>query len=323
MQVSERRVQVSERQRVDKLQVSERQISTTKGCWYLPAAMKPKTSSNLSTDAATRLQQLLEARVKRPLLRSAAEPKQMPLWPSSRRAVPNEFARSALFTCAGQREPRAKLDGSEPIVSTAGFELYYSGEELRQDDLDLWLQVVDMAQGTDLVHQVEFTASTMLALLGWGLGEASYQRLRDTMKRLNRGHIAIVYDGGQEDTGGAMLLKVKSWRGKEMRGQKWWALIDRELVSVFRPDMTLLDWETRRQLGPLAKWLHTFYSSHREPHPIKVETLYRLCGSKASALRTFRAALKDAVTALVDIGFLAPGSGIERPSDHLVVKRVR
>lgn len=138
--------------------------------------MKLKPSS---TDAGARLQQLLKERVKRPLLKPAVEPQQMPLWPSGKRAVPNELARSALFTSSRQREPRAQIDGSAPIVSQAGFELRYSGQELRQDDLDLWLQVVDMSQGTDLVHHVEFTGATMLTLLGWGLGEASYQRLRD------------------------------------------------------------------------------------------------------------------------------------------------
>lgn len=281
--------------------------------------MKSKTSP----DAAQRLKELIEARVKRPMVKPATAPEQMPLWPSGKRAVPNELARSALFTCAGQREPRARAEGITPIVSTAGFELRYTGEELRQDDLDLWLQVVDMSQGSDLVAHVEFIAVTMLTLLGWGLGEASYQRLRDTMERLNRGHIAISYEGGQESTGGAMLLKIKCRRGKEARGMKWWALIDRELVSVFRPDMTLIDWETRRQLGPLAKWLHTFYSSHREPHPIKVATLHRLCGSKARALFAFRQSLKDAVQSLIDIGFFAAGSRVEPGSDHLVVQRVR
>lgn len=122
------------------------------------------------------------------------------------------------------------------------------------------------------------------------------------MEQLNRSHITVVYDGGQEPTGGAMLLTIKCRCGREARGQQWWALIDRDLVSVFEPDMTLIDGETRRQLGPLAKWLHPFYSSHREPHPTRVETLYRLCGSETAALRTFRAALKDAVQSLVNIG---------------------
>lgn len=37
----------------------------------------------------------------------------------------------------------------------------------------------------------------------------------------------------------------------------------------------------------------------------------------------FRASLKEAVRSLIDIGFFASGSGIEKPRDHLVVKRAR
>ena len=45
----------------------------------------------------------------------------------------------------------------------------------------------------------------------------------------------------------------------------------------------------------LAQWLHSFYSTHADPHPIKVETIRRLCGSENKDLFGFRRDLREAL----------------------------
>jgi len=70
---------------------------------------------------------------------------------------------------------------------------------------------------------------------------------------------------------------------------------------------TLLEWDTRKKIGTratVAMWLHSFYSSHREPIPLSVIKLHELCRS-VDALSSFRRNIKNALTRLVDIGFLA------------------
>jgi hypothetical protein len=85
----------------------------------------------------------------------------------------------------------------------------------------------------------------------------------------------------------------------------WRVWIDREVYKLFaEPYYTLLEWEQRKQLGPLAKWLHGFYASHAEPHPLKVETLQAASGSEMGRMRDFRQGLKQALDELKTVGFL-------------------
>ncbi|MEN3294792.1 MAG: hypothetical protein V7642_4045, partial [Burkholderiales bacterium] len=63
---------------------------------------------------------------------------QLPLWENQVRGLPNPLARSALFTVARQNEPRQHLK-ERPITSVKGVEIFYTGEELRQDDEDVFL----------------------------------------------------------------------------------------------------------------------------------------------------------------------------------------
>jgi hypothetical protein len=82
----------------------------------------------------------------------------------------------------------------------------------------------------------------------------------------------------------------------------------------------LIDLEQRKALPEgIATKLHSYWSSHREPYPVKVETLQKLCASECE-LRFFRRELKKALNALVAVGFLE-NWGIE--SDLVAVIRKR
>ena len=70
-------------------------------------------------------------------------------------------------------------------------------------------------------------------------------------------------------------------------------------------NFTKLIWMQRIKLTPLAKWLHSYYSSHLDPHSIKVETILKACGSKTKALKHFKPILRNALVELVQVGLLA------------------
>ena len=83
--------------------------------------------------------------------------------------------------------------------------------------------------------------------------------------------------------------------------QEWVIVLDPNMRALFAPDQfTMIQWSVRRALSgqPLAQWLHGFYSSHAAPHPIKVETLYKLSGSEAGELWIFTQKLKKALDAV-------------------------
>jgi hypothetical protein len=67
---------------------------------------------------------------------------------------------------------------------------------------------------------------------------------------------------------------------------------------------TLIDLNCRKRLPDgIASKLHSYWSSHRDPYPVRVETLQKLCGSMMD-LKHFKAKLSSALDQLVKIGFL-------------------
>ena len=87
--------------------------------------------------------------------------------------------------------------------------------------------------------------------------------------------------------------------------KKWKVWLEPEIKKLFSSmNFSKIIWEQRLKLTPLAKWLHSYYSSHVEPHPIKVETLHKACGSRTKALKHFKPLLRKALLELVRVGFL-------------------
>ena len=253
----------------------------------------------------------------------ALVPKQLPLWPERLRGLPNPLARCALFTASGKAEPRVDYKRT-PIVSVEGFNINYTGEELRQDDQDVFLQLIHMARAEDLGQQMTITGHSILVALGWGRGTEKYTRLKESVVRLREGTVWVSFpktDGSAEDqlegrgfTGN--LIKALDWDG-----ERWMLSLDPRIVALFGEDgYTQINWEERLQLGPLAKWLHSFYFTHREPLPYSVQKLYELCGSKAKLLKHFRAGLKKALAELEAVGFLVHWE-IDSRTDKVIVRR--
>jgi hypothetical protein len=248
-------------------------------------------------------------------------PVQLPLWAESRRGLPNTLARCALFTARGKYEAR-EVFKTKMIASVEGTRIYFSGEELRQDDQDVFLQLVHMARDEDLGAVSVITGYAVLSELGWGSGGLSYQRLKESVMRLRAGLVIVERPAKDEpskvdDTKGftGNLIKVFDWHG-----ETWNLALDPRLVKLFgAKDHTWIVWEQRKKLNPLAKWLHSFYSTHDEPFAYTVERLRELCGSTVAELKHFRAKLKKALDELVKHEFLLKWE-IDK-SDKVTVKR--
>lgn len=255
----------------------------------------------------------------------AAEPQQMQLdiWPERVRALPNALARSALFTAAGKREPRAALQRTK-LVSLTDIEVMYTGEELRQDDQDVWLQVVHMARTAAVGDTVELTGHALLQALGWGRGADRYERVRASIQRMTESTVWITSPGQVHGWSGRLIGEF-AWRDEDGQGSATWRVkLDPKVVALFAPvDVSWIEWEQRLKLRPLAKWLHSFYASHREPHPYRVVTLHQLCGSRSNRLANFRNDVKKSLDELVNEGFLTGWSHDPRGDTISVTRRPR
>jgi len=119
---------------------------------------------------------------------------QLPIWPKEVRGIPNAFARSALFNVSSSRKGSRSNLKRRLLASVRGISITYTGEELRQDDCDCFLQILHIARVHELGTFVQFTAYSMLTELGWTKNSASYKRLVDCLDRLKASAVAVTIE---------------------------------------------------------------------------------------------------------------------------------
>jgi plasmid replication initiation protein len=207
------------------------------------------------------------------------------------------------------------------IASTAGVRITATTEDLRQEESDVFLMLVHLARMHPLGNQVEVTAHHLLKAMNWCTGSADYLRLRTCIKRLTEATIWVSFDGGRNGFSGRLVEKVEWADAGSGSRERWRIRLDPQILHLFGDtDFSLVDWQKRLQLRTLAKWLHNYFASHREPLPISVGRLYELCGSSNKRLSGFRADLVSALDELRRVGFLTY-YGIGDKNDLVVVRR--
>ena len=232
---------------------------------------------------------------------------QLPLWHEKVRGLPNPMARSALFTVGNKTEPRLYYKSHKTIQTISGYVITYRGEELRQDDEDVYLQLVHLARNHPLGERVEFAAYGLLKELNWAKSSEGYERLRATLDRLQGTSLRIASQNPGEGGYQGALIRKFAWKDDgDAPLTKWVVYLEPEIVKLFSPNgYTQVFWEQRLRLkSSVAKYLHGYYASHEQPYPMKVATLQTLSGSRAARLTDFRKALRKALDLLVAERFL-------------------
>jgi hypothetical protein len=238
---------------------------------------------------------------------------QLPLWPEPKRGTPNSFIRSALFA-AIQSKDRVFLKEST-VASQKGITVKFTGEQLNQEDLSVWETLAHLGRQHPLGHVCEFTAHGLLKSLGLHTGLSQHKQLHSTIIRLTACAVEITHEG-KTYFGPLVKSGIKDELTSHYRIE-----LNRELIRLFGDNQwTALDWQQRQQLRGkhLAQALHAFYSSHRQPFPIKLDTLRGYVGSKNQQKAGFKVKLRGALDELVRIGFL---TGFHIEGDIVTVDR--
>lgn len=230
----------------------------------------------------------------------------LPLWTDDHRGVPNPMIRSGLFGTKASRN-RQFLKG-ETIASLSNFNIIYKGEELLQDDLSVWLALMNMAARQRIGDVIFFSGYELVKDLGWSLNSDSYNRCKESISRLKANELKIQVKAGESGYAGS-LIREYAWSALTPGGdRKWMVRFEPMIAELFHEDtVTFLAWEQRRQIGPratLALWLHSYFTSHRDPLPISVQKIHELCKSDEKELRFFKRRVKAALERLIEIEFL-------------------
>lgn len=233
-------------------------------------------------------------------INSQADSSPLPLWPAQTRGIPNICLRSALFGVI-QRGRRKAVKG-ELIAAVKGLDIRYTGWRLDQGDFDVLIHALHLLSIQQTAGEyIRFTGKGFLHGIGRSAGKSGREWLKDCFRRLTGSAVEITleikntywtdsytYTGSLVDE---FIFNTSS--------QGYFLKINPKLGKLFNAGWTQLQWHQRLKLKTdLAKWLHGFYASHREPYPIKVATLKHLCGSSIGRLSDFRGKLRRALEEL-------------------------
>lgn len=231
---------------------------------------------------------------------------QLPLWPETSRAAPNEIVRSALFNARNRKSPRLQLKKASVAVIGEG-RITYTGEELRQDDETVWMQLIHLAKDQVLDKPVEFTRYSICKAIGWPLTGQSYERLHDVLTRLQATSLSV-YSKRLGKGVSLAMIPYFDWQDEftEKPLPIWRVRVAPELVLLFSDvQYTRIEWQQRLDLPDgLATWLHGYLASHKSPYPIKIETIRLGSGLTDATKCDLKKTVIRALKALVKVGFL-------------------
>ena len=233
----------------------------------------------------------------KPDIEPPAKVVQLPLWPETKRGVPNSVLRGALFA-AIQGKGRVAMK-EELLAAQQGMEIRFTGWQLDQSDLDVWEQTLHLARQHPLGSRCDFTARGFLKALGRQTSGQHHEWLKSVFRRLagavveithgHRTYFGTLIEGGvRDECTGRYVLKINPELADLYTAGRW----------------TATDWERRKRLRgkPLALWLQGFYASHADPYPLSLEYLRKLSGSREKRLRNFKQCLIRALRELETTG---------------------
>lgn len=279
-----------------------------------PAPIKsnrlPRTLAARKLSSDEFLQRKTQQAMARLAVQNSAGPLQamFPGWDDERRGVPNPLVRCGLFTAASANLPRADYR-DEVVASLSNYTIYYSGTELRQDDLSIWLAIVNMGRHQPIGDPIHFTAYRLINDLGWRLHSQTYASIKSIIERLKFTSVKLSTTDQKSQYAGS-LIRDYLFDDTDPTGKTCWTVrLEESIARLFLEDTTtLFEWQIRCKLGrraSLASWLFTFYCTHAEPIPYHIAKIHELCKSEDRQMRSFKSNVRQALEKLIDVGFLS------------------
>lgn len=230
---------------------------------------------------------------------------QLEIWPGDVRAIPNDYARSALFTVRNKREPRASFQGALIYHIESAVRITYTGIELRADDDELvWQQLLDYAKQQPLGKYVSFNLHQLCTSLGWSVNQRNYDRIRSCISRLKATELNVQNDRTGNGTAVSMIEKY-DFEGAGEKGTKYRVVMDPRLKKLFeRQTSTWIEWEKYRNLKPVERRLFDYIASHRQPFALSLEKLHLMCASDCGSDKKWKEIVRAACAGLVEAGLV-------------------
>jgi hypothetical protein len=265
-----------------------------------------KPVSAITGGFAARIEKLAQQSRERQAAETPQEPKKMEIvpvqfpvcWGEEYRAAPNAIFRSALFPAlSDQEKENRQFIKAKEIFSVSGIKIIFTGEQFAQSDLDVYLEILNIARNFPIGTAVTFSAYQLLKSLGITDGAENYKRLHSVIVRLCGGVLDVV-DHGKRYFG--QLL----YGGGRDEAMNYEIYLNPRLAILFGFDtFSKINIEKRRALGKnnTAKSMYGYYATHINPAAHKVETLCNIAGIKG---KNRKSVIIKAHEAMKDVGIL-------------------
>jgi hypothetical protein len=222
-------------------------------------------------------------------------------WPNYMRALPNDYARSALFTVRNKRQAREALQQQPIYHINKDVSITYTGIELRADDDEIiWQQVLEYSKRIPIGNVITFTFYELCKDVGWSINGSYYKKAEACLTRLQASAIQFFSPRiGRLDS--VSLIDKFTVLDRGTRASRCQVKIDENMVMLFAGEhYTRFIWEVYRDLSPIARRLFDYFASHKEPFPLELETFRLMCGSESSRLKKWREQTSDACKELIE-----------------------
>lgn len=219
------------------------------------------------------------------------------------RHIPNDYARSSLFTARNKREPRKTLMHERLFHYNEHVSILYTGIELRAEDDELvWLQILSYGQSVPLGAPFEFSVKDLVRDVNWSKNGRNYDRARECITRLKANEVLALNSKAYGKSGAISLIQnytaINDAEGKPTQYRVW---IDPNLIVLFAGNtFTSHSWDIYRKLSPVARRLVDYIESHKHPFPLALAKFRQMCGSSDANTTSWRQTVKRACAEVVD-----------------------
>jgi hypothetical protein len=223
------------------------------------------------------------------------------------RFIPNDYARSSLFTARNKKEPRRILQHEKlfHLHEGQGVSILYTGIELRaEDDEIVWLQIMHYAKRVPLGEPFEFWIKDLVNDVGWSKNGRYYDKARECISRLKANEVMVFNEKAYGKSGAISLIdkytSMNDSAGKPTIYRVW---IDPNLITLFAGStFTNHSWEIYLGLSPVARRLADYIESHKQPFPLKIGRFHDMCGSTSKTPTGWRRTVREACAEIENKG---------------------
>jgi len=223
---------------------------------------------------------------------------------SDLRHIPNDYARSSLFTATNKNQPRKTLMRKKLFHYNEFVSIVYTGIELRaEDDEIVWMQILKYGQGVPLGELFEFSVKDLVKDVGWAKNGRNYDRVRDCISRLRANDVLALNSKAYGKSGSVCLIgNYEALNDEDGTPTTYRTWLDPNLIVLFAgKTFTSHTWGIYRKLSPVARRLANYIESHKHPYPLNLEKFQQMCGSQDSSTTSWRQTVKKACAELQEV----------------------